>query len=121
MYSLVRSVRVYLQTYPRLSWLGSEWGNLVLTGPGTHPFAANFFIAAVGAACGTENIKINDLFSYSYSCDHQVIRSLDCEYWAQVRVPSDRDLVNLGSDDKLDAELASGDPRPIPSIDFLDC
>jgi|GEM_PF-5975145 hypothetical protein len=98
----------------------SEWGNLVLKGPGTHLFAANFFIAAVGAACGTQNIKINYLFSYSYRL-YAPGRTVPGLRVRGSGVGAFKDLVIIGGDGKLDAELASEDPRPTPSIDFLHC
>lgn len=50
----------------------------MLTGLGTHPFAANFFIVAAAASCGTNNVNVNCLFSCYYSYVRQPVRSLDC-------------------------------------------
>jgi hypothetical protein len=98
----------------------SEWGNLVLTEPGTHPFAANFFIAAVGAPLwnGEHQDKRFSFISLQLYSPGRTVSGLRV---LGSGVGALSDLVILGSDGKLDAELASGDPRPTPSIDFLHC
>jgi hypothetical protein len=80
-------------------------------GPVTAPFAANFFIAAERDACGTNDIKISDLVSYSYRCIRRSVRSLNCEYASQ-GAGAFADLVILGGGGKLEAELASGTYDP---------
>jgi hypothetical protein len=81
---------------------------------GNGPFAANFFIAAEKVACGTNNLQINDLVSYSYNCIRRSVRSLNCEYSRQ-GAGAFTDLVILSGGGKDEAELAPGayDPAQV--------
>jgi|SRR5580658_9704870 hypothetical protein len=98
----------------------SEWGNFSSDGTGNAPFCRKLFHRRGRSRLWNgerqdKRLIFKLLQLYSPSRTVPGLRVLGSG------VGAFRDLVILGSDGKLDAELASREPTTYPSIDFLHC